>query len=318
MIVQDWQYWPEGAWGSHGLDPARFPDLLATTDALHALGAKVMISVWPKYYPGHRELRRAAEGRPPLPAQPRHRDEGLARPRLHGLRRVRSRGTTPLLGAGRAGALLEGHRRLLARRHRARGAAEPGTGRSRHPHEPDRDRPRRARAQRLPADGQPRRVRGRAPRGPGAARGHPDPLGLGGLAALRLDRVVRRRGGALGRPARAGPGRPLVLALRHALVDDGHRRLQHRRARGPRLRGLPRALHALVPVRRFCPVFRCTARTPTRAVAVRGTGTSPGAGRPGAGATRPGGAWCASPTCATGCCPTSTRWPPVSRGSTTR
>lgn len=52
VIVQDWQYWPDGAWGSHQLDPVRFPDPLATTDALHALGAKVMISVWPKYYPG--------------------------------------------------------------------------------------------------------------------------------------------------------------------------------------------------------------------------------------------------------------------------
>lgn len=52
VIVQDWQYWPEGEWGSHAFDPARFPDPKAATDAIHALGARVMISVWPKYTPG--------------------------------------------------------------------------------------------------------------------------------------------------------------------------------------------------------------------------------------------------------------------------
>ena len=52
--------------------------------------------------PGHRELRRAAEGRPALPAQPRHRDEGLARPRLHELRRLRPRGAAGVLAAARA------------------------------------------------------------------------------------------------------------------------------------------------------------------------------------------------------------------------
>ena len=46
------EYWPKGAWGSHELDPTRFPEPKATTDAIHALGAKMMISVWPKYTPG--------------------------------------------------------------------------------------------------------------------------------------------------------------------------------------------------------------------------------------------------------------------------
>jgi alpha-D-xyloside xylohydrolase len=55
VIVQDWQYWREGpqGWGSHQFDPARFPDPKATFDAIHALGAKVMISVWAKFYPGN-------------------------------------------------------------------------------------------------------------------------------------------------------------------------------------------------------------------------------------------------------------------------
>jgi alpha-D-xyloside xylohydrolase len=63
-IVQDWQYWREGGsgWGSHQFDPARFPDPKGTFDAIHALGARVMISVWAKFYTGNanfEELRKA-------------------------------------------------------------------------------------------------------------------------------------------------------------------------------------------------------------------------------------------------------------------
>ena len=51
-IVQDWRYWPEGQWGSHRFDPARFPDPAAWTAGVHARHARVMISVWPKFYRG--------------------------------------------------------------------------------------------------------------------------------------------------------------------------------------------------------------------------------------------------------------------------
>jgi alpha-D-xyloside xylohydrolase len=51
-IVQDWQYWPRGQWGSHDFDPARYPDpdgwLRAIHDTYHA---QLMISVWPRFYP---------------------------------------------------------------------------------------------------------------------------------------------------------------------------------------------------------------------------------------------------------------------------
>jgi alpha-D-xyloside xylohydrolase len=53
-IVQDWNYWPEDAWGCQCFDPARFPDPKAMVDEVHASGANVMISVWAKYYPGTR------------------------------------------------------------------------------------------------------------------------------------------------------------------------------------------------------------------------------------------------------------------------
>ena len=47
VIVQDWMTWPDGQWGYKCFDRSRFPDPRALTDELHALGAKMMISVWP-------------------------------------------------------------------------------------------------------------------------------------------------------------------------------------------------------------------------------------------------------------------------------
>jgi alpha-D-xyloside xylohydrolase len=51
-IVLDWFYWKEDSWGSHEFDPARFPDPKGMIDKLHAQNARLMISVWPKFYPG--------------------------------------------------------------------------------------------------------------------------------------------------------------------------------------------------------------------------------------------------------------------------
>ena len=58
-VVQDWFYWPENAWGSHRFDQARYPDPKGMIDQLHAMGARFMISIWPKFYPttdNYREL----------------------------------------------------------------------------------------------------------------------------------------------------------------------------------------------------------------------------------------------------------------------
>lgn len=52
VIVQDWQYWPLDAWGSHAFDPSRFPDPDGWVRRIHdGFHAKLMISVWGKYYP---------------------------------------------------------------------------------------------------------------------------------------------------------------------------------------------------------------------------------------------------------------------------
>lgn len=49
-IVLDWSYWPADAWGSHEFDTAFFPDPAGMVKQVHDLHAKIMISVWPKFY----------------------------------------------------------------------------------------------------------------------------------------------------------------------------------------------------------------------------------------------------------------------------
>jgi alpha-D-xyloside xylohydrolase len=49
-IVLDWSYWPVESWGSHEFDPKFFPDPAGMVDEVHKLHAKIMISVWPKFY----------------------------------------------------------------------------------------------------------------------------------------------------------------------------------------------------------------------------------------------------------------------------
>ncbi len=52
-IVLDWFYWKEDQWGSHEFDPGRFPDPEGMINDLHEkYNARIMISVWPKFYEG--------------------------------------------------------------------------------------------------------------------------------------------------------------------------------------------------------------------------------------------------------------------------
>lgn len=55
-IVQDWFYWKEDSWGSHAFDPARFPDPEGWIRAIHDKHARLMISVWAKFYPGSKNF----------------------------------------------------------------------------------------------------------------------------------------------------------------------------------------------------------------------------------------------------------------------
>jgi len=52
-IVQDWFYWKEDKWGDFEFDSTRYPDPKGMIKTLHNdLHAKIMISVWPKFYIG--------------------------------------------------------------------------------------------------------------------------------------------------------------------------------------------------------------------------------------------------------------------------
>jgi alpha-D-xyloside xylohydrolase len=61
-IVQDWQYWKAGGWGSHEFDPVRYPDPAAMVDSIHKMHAHILISVWARFDLGTangKELERA-------------------------------------------------------------------------------------------------------------------------------------------------------------------------------------------------------------------------------------------------------------------
>ncbi len=60
-IVQDWRYWEDDQWGSQEFDPARYPDPKAMVDSIHAMGARFMVSVWPKFYTGTEHFRELDE-----------------------------------------------------------------------------------------------------------------------------------------------------------------------------------------------------------------------------------------------------------------
>ncbi len=48
-IVQDWDYWDPYAWGSHIMNPARYPDPKALLNDFHHAHIHGMISIWPVY-----------------------------------------------------------------------------------------------------------------------------------------------------------------------------------------------------------------------------------------------------------------------------
>ncbi len=48
-IIQDWQYWQSGQWGSHEFDSRRYPDPAAMVKAVHNANAHIIVSVWPRF-----------------------------------------------------------------------------------------------------------------------------------------------------------------------------------------------------------------------------------------------------------------------------
>ncbi|SDQ81064.1 TIM-barrel domain-containing protein [Pseudoxanthomonas sp. CF125] len=48
-VIQDWQYWASGQWGSHQFDSERYPDPKAMIADLRAMNVHAIISVWPRF-----------------------------------------------------------------------------------------------------------------------------------------------------------------------------------------------------------------------------------------------------------------------------
>jgi alpha-D-xyloside xylohydrolase len=61
-VVLDWMSWRGDMWGQKTLDPERFPDLDRMTEELHALGVRLMVSIWPIMRPGGDDWREMSEG----------------------------------------------------------------------------------------------------------------------------------------------------------------------------------------------------------------------------------------------------------------
>jgi alpha-D-xyloside xylohydrolase len=68
-IVQDWQYWKPGGWGSHEFDPTRYPDPKGMVDSIHKMHAHILISVWARFdldTANGKELEKAGALYPPV------------------------------------------------------------------------------------------------------------------------------------------------------------------------------------------------------------------------------------------------------------
>ena len=59
-VVQDWLTWEDGAWGNKRVDRARYGDLKARLDEVHAMHAHAMVSVWPNMNEGTDDWREFA------------------------------------------------------------------------------------------------------------------------------------------------------------------------------------------------------------------------------------------------------------------
>ena len=52
LIVQDWQYWPEGQWGQKSFNRKNYPNPTKMVNDIHDMNARVIISIWPNMTKG--------------------------------------------------------------------------------------------------------------------------------------------------------------------------------------------------------------------------------------------------------------------------
>ena len=61
-VVLDWKSWTGDLWGQKSLDLERFPDPDRMTEELHALGVRLMVSIWPTMRPGGDDWQELSDG----------------------------------------------------------------------------------------------------------------------------------------------------------------------------------------------------------------------------------------------------------------
>ena len=299
VIVQDWRYWRDGEWGSHVFDPTRFPDPAghdrrgAPLERAHPhLGMAEVLS-------GHRQLRRAEEGRFPLSPHP---DAGTKdwlgyvftfydafnpKGRKVFWRQIKD----AIFSKGFDGWWLD--------------ANEPNLVDDPSPEE-------QARLIEPTALGPAARVMNAYPlvhsEGVYKSQREAAPDRRVAILARSAWAGSQRTGsiawsgdttGALGGASGPDPGRPLLLAVGPSLLEPRHRRLQRRLPGREQERGIPGAVRPLVPVRRLHPDLP----GPRPDARIASPGSTAATIIPPSGRSR------SSPSCATGSCPTSTRWP---------
>ncbi len=61
-VVLDWKSWTGDLWGQKSLDPVRFPEPDCMVEELHALGVRLMVSIWPNLRPGGEDWQELSDG----------------------------------------------------------------------------------------------------------------------------------------------------------------------------------------------------------------------------------------------------------------
>ena len=82
LIVQDWMYWGKYGWNAMRFDEASYPDPATMVRELHAIGVRLMVSVWSKFDSGT-DLGKTCLGKRVLRSWYRMGRLLLTRPRLH-------------------------------------------------------------------------------------------------------------------------------------------------------------------------------------------------------------------------------------------
>ena len=217
-IVLDWKSWTGDLWGQKTFDPKRFPDPSQMTADLHALNARMMISIWPIMRPGGSNWQEMKDQGHLLGNQATYNafsaearacywkqaEQGLF---SHGVDAWWCDCTEPFEADWKGAVKPEPEERLRINTEEVQTLPRSGI------------------YQRLFAPAFAGHLRRAAPGNPFKASGQPDPLGLPGPAALRHGHLVRRYRCQLGNIPPPDCRWSQLLRDRHALLDARYWRI---------------------------------------------------------------------------------------------